>query len=208
MENNNSSALEQGYLSCRTCHKLMQMTEQKSLQCPRCHTIIHPRIPNSITQTWALLITGMILFIPANILPVMSLTKGGVVRTDTIMSGILNLYRIDMGPIATIVFIASIAVPLFKIITLAFILLSVQLEWRISTVMRLRMYQLIEFIGRWSMLDILVISILLAIVKFNNIASVVVEPAALVFTGVVIVTMFAAMRFDSRLIWDNADEHS
>jgi len=208
MGKNNFSALEQGYLSCRVCHKLIQMTGQEPIQCPRCHTRIYARIPNSIAQTWALLMTGMILFIPANILPVMSLTKGGVVRTDTIMSGILNLYRIGMGPIATIVFIASIAVPLFKIITLAFILLSVQLKWHISAAMRLKMYQIIEFVGRWSMLDILVISILLAMVKFNNIASVVVEPAALVFTGVVIATMFAAMRFDSRLIWDNADEYS
>ncbi len=207
MENNHSGALEQGYLSCRICHKLIPITEPKSLQCPRCYTMVHPRTPNSITQTWALLITGMILFIPANILPVMSLTKGGVVRTDTIISGILNLYHIGMGPIATIVFIASIAVPLFKMMTLAFILLSVQLQWRISAVTRLKMYQLIEFIGRWSMLDIFVISILLAIVKFNNIASVVVEPAALVFASVVIVTMFATMRFDSRLIWDNTDEY-
>ncbi len=206
MRNNNLSALEQGYLSCRICHKLIQMTDNEPRRCSRCHTIVYSRIPNSIAQTWALLITGMILLIPANILPIMSLTKGGVVRTDTIMSGIVNLYRIGMGPIATIVFIASIAVPLLKIITLAFILLSVQLQWRINTVIRLKMYQIIEFVGRWSMLDILVISILLAIVKFNNIASVVVEPAALVFLGAVIVTMFAAMRFDSRLIWDNVDE--
>lgn len=122
------------------------------------------------------------------------------------MSGIINLANIGMAPIAVIVFIASILVPALKIIALAMILLATQFKWSMSTYMRTKMYRIIEFVGRWSMLDVFVISILLGIVKFNKIASVDIEPAGLLFAVVIILTMLAAMRFDSRLIWDDINE--
>jgi len=105
-----------------------------------------------------------------------------------------------------IVFIASILVPLLKMIGLALILLAVQFNWQRNVRLRTRMYRMIEYVGRWSMLDIFVISILLGIVKFNTVASVDIEPAAWLFEIVVLLTMFAALRFDSRLIWDDINE--
>ncbi len=207
MAHNPVSALRQGYLCCRVCQKTLPQNILKAQQCPRCNTMVHPRIPNSITQSWALLISSFILYIPANVLPIMTLNKAGVIRTDTIMSGIINLVNIGMEPIALIVFIASILVPLLKMVGLALILLAVQFNWQRNVRLRTKMYRMIEYVGRWSMLDIFVISILLGIVKFNKIASVDIEPAALLFEIVVLLTMFAALRFDSRLIWDDINEH-
>ncbi|RLA22728.1 MAG: paraquat-inducible membrane protein A [Gammaproteobacteria bacterium] len=206
--NKSYSALKQGFLCCRQCHKVILEKQQKVIQCPRCQSKVYPRIPNSLSQSWALLISGFILYIPANVLPIMTLTKGGVIRTDTIMSGIINLANIGMAPIAVIVFIASILVPALKMVALAMILLATQFKWTMSTYMRTQMYRMIEFVGRWSMLDVFVISILLGIVKFNKIASVDIEPAGLLFAIVIILTMLAAMRFDSRLIWDDINELS
>ena len=208
METKAISALRQGYLCCRVCHKTVAQDAQKMIECPRCQTPIYPRTPNSLAQSWALLISSFILYIPANVLPIMSLNKSGVIRTDTIMSGIINLASIGMQPIALIVFIASILVPLLKMIGLALILLAVQFKWQRNACLRTRMYRMIEFVGRWSMLDIFVISILLGIVKFNKVASVDIEPAALLFQIVVLLTMFAALRFDSRLIWDDINEQN
>ncbi len=207
MENKSDSALQNGYLCCRACHKLLTYDTQKITLCPRCHSKVFPRVPYSLAQSWALLISGFILYIPANILPIMSLNKVTEMRTDTIMSGVINLVKIDMAPIAIIVFVASILVPLLKMLALALILFAVQFHWHRSAVVNTKMYRLVEFIGRWSMLDIFVISILVAIVKFNKVASVEVEPAALLFAIVVLLTMFAALRFDSRLIWDDINEH-
>lgn len=206
MENKSISALRQGYLCCRVCHKTLRHNTQTVMQCPRCNTKVYPRIPNSLAQSWALLISSLILYIPANVLPIMTLNKAGVMRTDTIMSGITNLVNIGMEPIALIVFIASILVPLLKMVGLALILLAVQFNWQRNVRLRTNMYRMIEYVGRWSMLDIFVISILLGIVKFNKIASVDIEPAALLFELVVLLTMFAALRFDSRLIWDDINE--
>ncbi|MDC9728187.1 MAG: paraquat-inducible protein A [Methyloprofundus sp.] len=200
------SALKQGYLSCRHCHKLIVNSHAEVHTCPRCNSKIHPRIPQSLRMSWALLLTGFFLYIPANVLPIMTLKKMWVLRTDTIMSGIINLYNIDMAPIAAIVFIASVFVPLLKMVALAYILLAIQFKWQKGVLLRSKMYRMVEFIGRWSMLDIFVISILLAIVKFGNVASVNLEPAALLFELVVILTMLAALCLDSRLIWDSGND--
>lgn len=206
MKNKPTSALRQGYLCCQVCHKTLAQNGQKVVQCPRCHSEVHARIPHSLGQSWALLISSFILYIPANVLPIITLNKAGVMRTDTIMSGIINLVHIGMEPIALIVFIASILVPLLKMFGLALILLAVQFNWQRNVRLRTKMYRMIEYVGRWSMLDIFVISILLGIVKFNKVASVDIEPAALLFESVVLLTMFAALRFDSRLIWDDINE--
>jgi len=202
------SALEQGYLSCRHCHKLIEQGGQEFEYCPRCHSKVYARIPYSLRWSWALLLSGFFLYIPANILPIMTLNKMWVLRTDTIMSGIINLYNIGMAPIAAIVFTASVIVPLLKMVALAYILLAIQFKKNRSYLFDCRMFRIVEFIGRWSMLDIFVISILLGMVKFGNVASVNLEPAALLFEIVVILTMLAALSLDSRLIWDSRhDSH-
>ncbi len=206
MGNRPLSALQQGYLCCRSCHKLIPKAGQV-MRCPRCRRKVYPRVPYSLAQSWALLLSGFFLYIPANVLPIMTLYKGGTIRTDTIMSGIINLMHIGMTPIAIIVFIASILVPLLKMLALAMILLAVQCKRQCNVCLRTKMYRVVEFVGRWSMLDIFVISILVGIVKFGRVASVDVEPAAWLFACVVILTMLAAMRFDSRLIWDEINEY-
>lgn len=208
MVHKSDSALHHGYLCCRVCEKVLVQQAQQTLQCPRCHSKVYPRLPNSLAQSWALLLSGIFLYIPANILPIMTLSKATAIRTDTIMSGVINLVRIDMPLIALLVFIASILIPLLKMLALVLIFLAVQYKWHRSAQLNTKMFHVVEFVGRWSMLDIFIMSILLGIVKFDKVASVDLQPAALIFALVVLLTMFAALRFDSRLIWDTQNEHS
>lgn len=174
--------------------------------CPRCGSPLHQRIPNSLSHCWAYLITSIILFFPANLLPVMTSSKFGNSQADTIMSGVIVLANDDMLSLAILVFIASILVPLLKIIGLLFLLLSVHGQWNMSQHRRMFLYRVIEFIGRWSMLDVFVITILVALVNMGTIAQVTPGMGATAFGAVVILTMLAARKFDSRLIWDGADD--
>ena len=200
--NSYSTVRDQGFLHCSVCHKLFRTYNTEPARCPRCESTVYSRIPHSLSQTWALLITSIILFIPANILPVMTVEKLGSSKADTIFSGIVNLMNSGMLPIAAIIFIASILVPLFKMLILFYLLFSVQLKWKFNIRQRMLLYRLIDFVGRWSMLDIFVIAILITLVSFGKIISIYAGPAATAFTAVVILTMIAAMRFDSRLMWD------
>ena len=173
--------------------------------CPRCNARLHPRKPMSLQRTWALLITAMLLYLPANLYPIMTVTSFGRTRSDTIMSGAVFLLTHGMWPLAVIVFVASVFVPLLKILTLIFLLLSVQLRSQWKPRDRTRLYRITEAIGRWSMVDIYVVTILVALVRLDNLASVEAEAGAVFFCAVVIITMFAAMSFDPRLIWDRLE---
>lgn len=197
-----STVTDQGYLHCPVCNKIFKPHCTEPARCPRCAAQVYSRIPGSLSQTWALLISSMILYIPANILPVMSVEKLGAGKSDTIFSGVVSLINSGMIPIAVIVFIASILVPLFKMLILFYLLLSVHFKWQFNVSQRMHLFRLIEFVGRWSMLDIFVIAILITLVSFGKILSIYAGPAANSFAAVVILTMFAAMKFDSRLMWD------
>jgi len=166
---------------------------------------VHARRPNSIMRTWALLITAAILYIPANVLPIMTVTSLGQGDPSTIMSGVIQLVQHGMFPIAAVVFVASILVPTFKLVGIALLLFSVQRHQPLSARQRIIMYRFIEFIGRWSMLDIFVIAILVAVVNFGRLASIEANLGAVAFASVVILTMLAAVTFDPRLIWDNTE---
>jgi paraquat-inducible protein A len=174
-------------------------------RCPRCTGALHRRKPRSLQRTWALLIAAAILYIPANALPIMTVTSLGRIRSDTILSGVVFLLTHDMWPLALIVFVASVFVPLLKVLILVFLLVSVQLRsaWRPRE--RTRLYRITETIGRWSMVDVYVVTILVALVRLGNLASVQAEAGAIFFCAVVILTMLAAMAFDPRLIWDAAE---
>ena len=199
-------AIDAGILVCNECHELnYQEPERRSQSCTRCGAIVHPRRPNSILRTWALLITASILYIPANVLPIMTVSSLGQGSPDTIMSGVVSLMQHGMLPIAAVVFVASILVPTFKLVGIGLLLYSVQRRQPLSARQRIWMYRFIEFIGRWSMLDIFVIAILVAVVNFGRIASVEANLGAVAFASVVILTMFAALTFDPRLIWDNTE---
>ena len=199
-------AIDAGILICTECHELnKQEADSEEQLCTRCGALIHARRPNSLTRTWALLITAAILYIPANLLPIMTVSSLGQGDPSTIMSGVIQLVQHGMFPIAAVVFIASILVPTFKLVGIGLLLFSVQRHQPLSARQRIVMYRFIEFIGRWSMLDIFVIAILVAVVNFGRLASVEANLGAAAFASVVILTMLAAVTFDPRLIWDNTE---
>ncbi len=177
------------------------------LCCPRCGDILHRRKPMSIQRTWALVLAALAFYIPANVYPVMTVTSLGQTQSDTILSGVLFLLEHGMLPLAAILFIASIFVPLLKLLILIFLLLSVQFRSRWRPRDRTRLYRITEAIGRWSMVDVYVVTILVALVHLGNLASIQAEAGAVFFCAVVILTMFAAMAFDPRLIWDAAGQN-
>ena len=199
-------AIDAGILICTECHELNRQDPDTDEQtCTRCGALVHARRPNSLMRTWALLITAAILYIPANLLPIMTVNSLGQGAPSTIMSGVIELVQHGMIPIAAVVFIASILVPTFKLVGIALLLFSVQRHQPLSARQRIIMYRFIEFIGRWSMLDIFVIAILVAVVNFGRLASIEANLGAVAFASVVILTMLAAVTFDPRLIWDNTE---
>ena len=199
-------AIDAGLLVCHECHQINPVEEGARHQyCSRCGGQVHARRPNSLVRTWALLLTSAILYIPANLLPIMTVNSLGKGAPATIMGGVVELVHLGMLPIAAVVFIASILVPTFKLVGIALLLYSVQRHQPMSARQRILMYRFIEWIGRWSMLDIFVIAILVALVRFGNLASIEAGPGAAAFALVVVLTMLAATSFDPRLIWDNTD---
>lgn len=197
-------------VSCHDCDQLAllgPLPARVTAHCPRCGAAMHRRKPDSIARTWALVVTAAILYVPANLLPVMTVIYFGRGEPDTILSGVKQLIQAGMWPVALLVFFASITVPVLKLIGLVFLLITVQRRsrWRLRD--RSLVYRLIEQVGRWSMVDIFMISILVALVDLGSIATIEPGVGAICFAAVVIITMFASMSFDPRLIWD-AEERS
>lgn len=193
-----------GYLLCHCCRLLSRPGQAADhVRCPRCGAALHRRKPDSLARTWALTLTAYILYVPANLLPIMTVTISGRGEPDTIISGVKELLLGGMWPLALLVFFASITVPVLKLLVLTYLLLSVQFRshWRPRE--RTVLYRLTETIGRWSMIDVFVITILVAVVELGALATIEAGPGAVAFGGVVVVTMFAAMSFDPRLIWDS-----
>ncbi len=190
-------------IQCHICG-LLSPDEKKTEKffCQRCGARLHKRKQDSISRTWALILTAAIFYIPANLFPITNIISFGEYTTDTILSGVIYFIKNGMWPLALIIFTASIFVPLLKLIILSFLLISVQLKttWRQKD--RTRIYRITEAIGRWSMVDIFAITVAIALVNMGAVATIRVEPAALYFAAVVVITMFAAMAFDPRLIWD------
>jgi len=204
-----TSAAQAGLIHCHTCHLLCRakpLPANARPLCPRCGTVLHSRKPNSLSRTWALVLAAWIFYIPANLLPVMTVISFGKGKPDTILSGVQELIAAGMWPLALVVFIASIIVPMLKLILLMYLLLSVQYRshWRARD--RTLLYRIVEAVGRWSMIDIFMISILVALVKLGSIATIEPGAGATSFAAVVVITMFAAMSFDPRLIWDAMEQ--
>ena len=194
--------MKQGFIRCHDCDNLVKIVDKLS-QCPRCDSHLHSRSPYSLQRTAALLMTGILLYIPANVFPIMTVDQFGAGEPHTIMGGIIELIDSNMLPIALLVLVASILVPLFKLIRLSLLLLSVYFRWQTKPRFWTVMYRIIAFVGRWSMLDIFIISILVDLVNLGGVAQIIAGPAAIAFAAVVILTMFAAKNFDPRLLWDN-----
>lgn len=199
-------------LSCPVCELVVPVTSPHrrlgSQCCPRCGEILHRRKPRSLQRTTALILAALILFIPTNVLPIMQVTSLGRIQTDTIMSGALFLIESGMWPLALVIFIASIFVPMLKILILILLLVSVRWRWTWRPRERTQLYRILELVGRWSMVDIYVVTILVALVQLGNLANVIAQPGALFFAAVVVLTMLASMSFDPRLIWDRQSQES
>lgn len=191
--------------TCHDCGLLVRLVPGARAHgaCPRCEAAVHSRKQGSIRRTWALIIAAAVLYLPANLFPVMTVTSLGSAESDTIMSGVLYLLK-DDWPLAVVVFVASVVVPVLKLFVLAYLLISVQSGSQRRPVDRTRLYRITHYIGRWSMVDIYVVTITVALVRLGELASVRAEPGAVFFGGVVVLTIFAAESFDPRLIWDRA----
>jgi paraquat-inducible protein A len=210
MNNKFLTAAKASLLSCSSCHLISKNpfpAGKTKAYCPRCGERLYVRKPESLSRTWALVIAAIIFYIPANVLPIMKVTSLGKAQSDTILSGVIYFIQTGMWPIALVIFIASVFVPILKLAILIFLLISVQikLKWRPKD--RTRLYRAIEAIGRWSMVDIFVVTLMVALVKLGALADIEAAPGAIFFAAVVVVTMFAAMNFDPRLIWDKMEEN-
>ncbi|HEX7381020.1 MAG TPA: paraquat-inducible protein A [Nevskiaceae bacterium] len=192
-------ATELGLARCPECGRTCRAED---LHCPRCHGLLVRRKPNSLARTWAWLIAATVMYIPANLLPVMHTATLLSSSSNTLLGGIVLLWNEGAYDLALIVFVASIAVPLTKIICLAFLLIGVQRHRCGNPRARTRLYRAVDFVGHWSMLDVFVVALLAALVRLGNFAQVRPEAGAVAFAAVVILTMIASMSFDSRLIWD------
>jgi paraquat-inducible protein A len=183
----------------------MENAEPATVECPRCGESLHVRKPGSITKTWAYLISAFILYIPANVLPITDTRTLFDEESDTIFSGVVHLWQAGSWPLALLVFFASITVPVAKLIVLTGLTLSVQRGSLRKPGQRTRLYRIVEFIGRWSMLDIFAVAILTALVQLKSLAQVTAGPAVLAFGAVCVLTILASHAFDPRLIWDPID---
>lgn len=202
-----TTAIKLDLSECRRCGLLARMPAgaQRHAHCPRCGSLLNGRVPHSVGRTWALIIAALILYVPANVLPMLTTTQLGQSESNTIIGGVV--YFIEMGDflLAAVIFVASIVVPLTKLVVLSYLLITVQRgsAWRPQD--RTRLFRMVELIGPWSMLDIFVVALMVALVHSGSLANIEAEPGALFFALVVIITMFAASSFDSRLIWDRAE---
>jgi paraquat-inducible protein A len=192
--------------SCEICHQIVTFPpkekEDATAICPRCGHCVHLRIPHSIQETWAFIVASIIFYIPANYFPMMHVYSISGVQSDTIWSGIVYFYETGSYFIAAVILIASIIVPFIKIFILSYLLITVQRKKIKNKKEKAQLYTLTEIIGKWSMVDVYVVSIMIALVQFEGLTSIKAGEGAFYFLLVVVTTMLAAMRFDVRLIWD------
>jgi len=199
------SAAQVGLVSCGTCGLLSRPASAGNPgHCPRCGAALVWRRPHSVQYTWALVIAAAICYVPANVLPVLTTTALGATESDTIMGGVFFLYESGSWPLALIVLVASVMIPLGKLVALAYLLITVQRGSIVNMHDRARIYYLIEFVGRWSMLDVFVDAFIVALVQLQPLMSVEPGLGVVFFMVVVVLTMLAAQSFDPRLIWDAA----
>ena len=200
-------AIECGLVACKICGLVHAASSaDKQAFCLRCGSKLQQRLPDSVSRSWALLLAAVILYVPANLLPVMNTTLLGRGANSTIMSGIIQFWEHGSYGISALIFIASIGVPCTKFLVLALLLITSSLNsvWRRPE--RARLYRIIELIGYWSMLDVLVVAVIAALVKFHDLSDAEPRIGILFFGGVVILTMLSAMNFDPRLIWDDKND--
>ena len=203
-----ATAAQAGLMSCEACQMLSRPASPgEPAYCRRCGEKLEFRHHGSIQKTWALIIAAAICYVPANVLPVMNTTTFGTSEADTILQGVAFLYASGSWPLALVVLIASVMIPVGKLVALVYLLVTVQRGSVTSNHERTRLYRLVEIIGRWSMLDVFVVTFTVAMVQLQPLMSVAPGAGVLFFAAVVVLTMLAAEVFDPRLIWDSAYPH-
>jgi paraquat-inducible protein A len=198
---------ELGLIGCTVCGLVSRAPDFSDAGCSRCGSPLRRRKTASLSRTWALLIAAFIVYIPANVLPIMRTASLGDVDDNTILSGILELWDKDSQALAVIVFSASIVVPICKFLALLVLLTCVHRRSHWALLQRAKLYRMIELIGHWSMLDVFVVALLTALVRFKLLSSVEPLPGVIFFGLTVVLTMFASLSFDPRLTWDDEEPH-
>jgi len=184
------------------CHSCGQLSPHLITHCPRCHARLHLRTPYSLQKTLAFLLTALIFYIPANLFPIMTSEQLGVIEATTIIGGIIVLWEMGSYPIAVVVFVASVLVPIVKFIILFWLCYCAKFGSPMSAKELSVLYRTTEFIGRWSMVDVFVVAVLVALIQLGTLLNVQPGIAAITFAMMVILTIIAAQMFDPRLLWD------
>ncbi len=197
------TARDQGLVACQRCTRVWPMGTET---CARCGTSLQSRDWRSLQRVWAWLVVGMICYIPANMFPMLRTKVLFSTSDSTIVEGAVELAQHGNLLVALVILVASVAIPLGKFVAIGYLALSVRNPERLRRKQRHRLYHFVEFIGRWSMIDVFVVAILSALVQLNFAASIRPGPAAITFALSVIFTMLSALSFDSRLIWDGETE--
>ena len=194
-----NTAAARGLALCHVCHRL---DPAELHECSRCGGALHLRKADSLQRTLALLFTAVILYIPANVLPIMTTLQLGKGEPSTILGGVVLLIKLGSYPIAAVIFVASVMVPISKLIALFYLVWNGYRQEPASPAQCTQIYRLTELVGKWSMVDVFVVAILVALIHLTGLLVILPGPAAVAFAGVVVSTMLAANSFDTRLIWD------
>jgi paraquat-inducible protein A len=208
------TAASQGVAGCDTCGLINLLDADGKGHCRRCDDALHTRLPNSMQRTCALLLAAAVMYIPANVYPIMTTVNLGKALDNTIIGGVGELWRTGSWPIAIVIFLASIVVPVVKLLVMTWLCIVVQRRDGLNAEKRTHVYRITEFIGRWSMVDVFAVALMVALIRGGALMSINPGPAALAFCSVVVLTMLAAITFDPRLLWDAqtsdefADNHS
>jgi len=200
-----ATAMQLGLQSCETCHLVSRPAPgDEEGRCPRCDEALDFRKPASLQRTTAYVLAAAICYVPANLLPVLTTTTAAGAESDTILQGVVLLWSPTGWPLSLIVLVASIMIPVGKIVALAYLLLTVRRGSIESNAQRVRLYRMVRFIGRWSMVDVFVDTFTAALVQLQPLMSVEPGPGLFFFAAVVVLTMLGVETFDPRLIWDAA----
>lgn len=204
-------AKQVGLIQCHCCGLLNAVVshadQHNHAQCSRCKSTLHSRKPQSLNRTFALVVAAAILYIPANVLPMTETDSLLGRQQDTIISGVIYFWQNSDYLVSVVIFMASIFIPILKLLILIFLLISVYMQsssrWHFTPEQCALMYRIVEFIGRWSMIDVFVVALLTALIQIQSLATILAGPGAVAFGAVVVLTMFASLSFDPRIIWDN-----
>lgn len=199
------TARDAGLIGCRTCGRV---SPAGTATCPRCGSALHSREPASLQRVWAWLAVGLICYIPANLQPMMTTVFLGKATASTILGGVVDLIHHGAYGIAFVVFAASVLIPVSKFLIIGFLALSIQFRLPVPVHTRIHLYEAVEFIGRWSMVDVFVVAILTALIQMGFFAAIRPGPAAVFFALSVAFTMISAQAMDPRLIWDSVDREA